>query len=133
MNIDLFLFTKFKLATEKLIGFKLSQKNMDYMYSKENLDMIKVYCNKKILDIFLIDEQNNDIMYDELCMMDVPPENKYKINKLVTCKVKIKYDCVCGMDILLILMQNIYDIKYKKISKKTRLQLKQNNFKVYVI
>jgi len=137
IDIDFFLFNKIRLTIEKLIGFNLSQKKIDYGYSKDELDVIKLYGNGKINNIVLVDTkdilcENEEIMYDELCMMDIPSNNTYKIIKLVT-KVKVKYDYVCGMDIMLILMKKIYDIKYKKITKATREKLKEQKFRVFVL
>jgi len=135
MDIDYFLFNKIRLTIETLIGFTLSQKKIDYGYSKDELDVIKLYGNGRIDNIVLTNAKDEEIeiMYDELCMMDIPPDSEYKIIRLVTSGVKVKYDYVCGMDIMLILMKNIYDIRYKKITKKTREKLKEDGFRVFVI
>ena len=109
IDIDFYLFNKLRLIIETLVGFTLSQKKVDYGYSKDELDTIILYGNGKIDNMVLVDakdvlcgDEEIEFMYDELCMIDILPNSKYKIIRLVT-NVKVKYDYVCGMDILLIL------------------------------
>lgn len=125
LKINLFLYKLIKQEIEELLGFQISKKEKDASYSLIEINSIGYF-----LKNFTIQDTSNSEMimsFDDFCLCEPYDKNdktgEYKIISTSEDKY-VKYDSVCGLDILLILAIKLYGLKCKKISKKNREMLK---------
>ncbi len=142
INITQEIYQEIKREVEDLLSFRISSKEKDNFYSIDEVKAIGSFLKNIVIvcDIkdIVRDDNNetmrddaatteNNISYEDFCLCDYSSDSKFKIMAASTNdpeKSYAKYDSVCGFDILLILMMELYRLKCKKISKKNRDILK---------
>lgn len=126
-DIDLHTFNILRNNINRLMGFDSLKRPSDHRYSKGELDII-IECTD-LTNMYLLNEDDEEIEYQDLFILS----SESQTYKILSCEFpeSAEYDNVCGLDILLMAMRNIYDIIYSKISKKEKEKLKNDGNSIF--
>ena len=139
VKIDYHTYLYLKNITESLLGFNVSDRGKDYLYSVDEIKIIGSYLNNIILSHLKLDSLNKinyHINYEEFQLCEYSKDSIFKIIDIETLNDQnfkqynyVKYDSICGLDILLILMNKLYGVLCVKISLNKRNFLKDMGVK----
>ena len=119
-DIDSSMFYQIQKEIDGLMGFSLLAK-CDCDYNLREIKSIGAY-----LSDFSIKHSNdrlaeNEMIYEDFCLFDSIESDSNKNSFIITKINGCLYDLVTGFDILLLILQSTYGLKFSKISKKEEI------------
>lgn len=116
IHCDLEMFKRVENNIKKLLDMDLRKYNHMRIYTREEIINIKSFCNL-ISNMFVYDVREKiTYEYKDFLICTHGNEKNFMIENITTDH-NVKYDSVIGADILLLLMNSLFDIQYEKITK----------------
>lgn len=113
-NINEDIYNDIRTKVEYIVGINLLEKNKSYKYSINEIYSIGRFINNMTFE--------DKVEYSDLELSDVV-EDSYNIKYIEGCTHK----SVIGFDILMILLNKLYFVEYKKATKLVREKAKKTN------
>ena len=131
------MYNQMETEINNLLGFKLSSKDRNSLYTIDEIISISTFFkDMKLLKEITSSPETNIINYKEFYLCDHKKNDKFKIKGLTQYDNQssyVKYDSICGLDLLLMIMIIMYNIICRKASKTKRDKLKSKGSKeIYV-